>query len=193
MLFSGLPVVFMIGMVSEMTEEGILTRLKDLHLRMFAYALGMLRDRQDAEDVLQEAEIAIWQKHHQVHNPKSFTGWAFRILRNKIYDHLRRVKYRMEHEFLIDETILEMIGDASPDPERRLIQLERLRRVHQALSSLNYRERETVLLRLAGLSNSEIADQIEQPEGNVRSRHTRAIEKIRGVMRSREEPNSYAG
>lgn len=189
--FSGWPVVFMMGRVSEMTEEEVLTRIQELHLRMFRYAWSVLGNRQDAEDVLELAQTRIWKARNQCRDPEKFESWAFAILNNKIKDHFRKHKRRLEKESFVDKTLLETLGDGSPDPERRLIQFELLQ---EALSSLNDKEKKAVLLREEdGLSNSEIADQTEQRESSVRSQYSRGIRKIKKAIEGRKEPNSYAG
>jgi RNA polymerase sigma-70 factor (ECF subfamily) len=191
LLFSGWPVVFMMGMVSEMTEEEVVARIQELHLRMFRYAWSVLGNRQDAEDVLELAQTRIWKARNQCRDPEKFESWAFAILNNKIKDDFRKHKRRLEKESFVDKILLETLGDGSPDPERRLIQFELLQ---EALSSLNDKEKKAVLLRgKDGLSNSEIADQTEQRESSVRSQYSRGIRKIKKAIEGRKEPNSYAG
>jgi DNA-directed RNA polymerase specialized sigma24 family protein len=87
--FPGLTVVFMIGGVFKMTDEEVLMKIIELHPRMFAYALGILRDRQKAEDALQEAEIAVWRVRKRVDNPEVLAERTFPMLRNTISDHFR--------------------------------------------------------------------------------------------------------
>jgi len=176
--------------VSTRIDEEVSARIKALYPDLSRYALSKLRDNQNAADALQEAQLAIWIARKQFRSPEKFTGWAFAILRNKINDHFR--KHQTRREFFI-ETILETIGDASPDPEQRLIELERLRLLDQEISSLEDNEREIVLLRHANLSFAQIADQVKKPLGSVSSTYTRAKKKIRKFIEDREEPNSYAG
>ena len=64
-------------------------------------AIRLVGSRQDAEDIVQDCFIRIWEKRRTVKNAESFDGWLRRIVINRCYDYLRREKRKVRY---IDET-----------------------------------------------------------------------------------------
>ena len=60
--------------------------------RLFVYCLRLLRDRQSAEDAVQETLTKIHTEAHSVHDRSSFRSWIFTIARNEAYGLLRKKK-----------------------------------------------------------------------------------------------------
>jgi len=60
--------------------------------RLFVYCLRLLRDRQSAEDAVQETLTKVHTEAHSVHDRNSFRSWIFTIARNEAYGLLRKKK-----------------------------------------------------------------------------------------------------
>ncbi|GCC50978.1 RNA polymerase sigma factor SigZ [Chryseotalea sanaruensis] len=61
----------------------------DLYQKIKRYVLSHVRDKQDAEDIVQDIFIKIQLQQHQVRNPEKLIGWMYRIAKNSIIDHYR--------------------------------------------------------------------------------------------------------
>lgn len=65
--------------------------------RIFKFALSYLKDRNDAEEIVQNVFLKIWEKRNSVKASKSIKSLLFKITVNKIYDFIRRKN--IEHKF----------------------------------------------------------------------------------------------
>jgi RNA polymerase sigma-70 factor (ECF subfamily) len=64
----------------------------DLYQKIKHYVLNYVRDKQDAEDIVQDIFIKIQLQQHQVRNPEKLIGWMYRIAKNAVIDHFRLKK-----------------------------------------------------------------------------------------------------
>jgi RNA polymerase sigma-70 factor (ECF subfamily) len=139
----------------------------------FACALAYMRDREEAEDVAQEAfsrayaslatfRGGVWQ------------GWFMRILRNLCLDTLRRRKVRKTEP--IDVNWL----DQSPSPEAQVLEIERRRHLAWAIGTLPEKFRVPLVMHfLSQRTYREIAVALGLPETTVVGRTTRAVRLLR--------------
>lgn len=65
---------------------------QDLYQKIKRYVLNHVRDKQDAEDIVQDIFIKIQLQQHQVRNPEKLIVWMYRIAKNAIIDHYRLKK-----------------------------------------------------------------------------------------------------
>ena len=148
-----------------------------------AYNLAryLVRDPQDAEDVVQEACLRAI-RHFSGFRGGDGRAWLLAIVRNACFTQLRRRRAGGERvEF--DE---ELHGDAGEGsgPEADLVRTLEARSVDEALSQLPAEFREVVVLReLEELSYKEIAGIVGVPIGTVMSRLARARQRLSRVLR----------
>jgi RNA polymerase sigma-70 factor (ECF subfamily) len=110
--------------------------------------------------------------------------WIFRIAQNTLRDHQRRARIRRH---LPLATMRDLASD-SPSPEERLLWEEQVARLLSALGDLAERDRELISLRYgSGLDTAEVAEVLGVRESAVRTRLWRALERLRTVMRERDE------
>jgi RNA polymerase sigma factor (sigma-70 family) len=141
---------------------------------MFAYAVGLLRDRAAAEDVTATAfERAFRKRRHFDPDRGSARAWLFGIARNAALDELRR--RRRQATLTADPEDVDSPAQASvaeQGAKRAAIRL--------ALARLEPAERELVALKFfAGLTNAEIAHIVGVSESNAGTRLHRVITKLR--------------
>jgi RNA polymerase sigma factor (sigma-70 family) len=141
---------------------------------VYAYAAGLLRDREAAEDVTGAAFERAYRNRHRFDPGRgSARAWLFGIARNAALDELRR---RGRHASLVAEPL----DLADPAALRAVEQSERRLMLAGAMENLGARERELVALKFfAGLSNAEIARVLGLSESNAGTRLHRAINKLR--------------
>ena len=159
-------------------DSGGLAELLLAHLdAAYNLARWLVRNREDAEDVVQEAYLRAFQYADGFRggDPRA---WLLTIVRNTAYGWLRKTRaYEPVAQF--DEQI-HTSGSAPSNPEELLLQNADGRLVDQTLSALPIRFREILVLReLDGLSYKEIAEVMGVPLGTVMSTLSRARDRFR--------------
>ncbi len=156
--------------------------------RVYGMVYGMLRNREDARDLAQEAFVKAYNNLATFRLESSFYTWLYRIAMNLAIDHVRKQKRRKTTSFedsigARDETgaIDEMHQQESP--RRALERKELYARIMDAMDKLPDDQRQVVLLReLEGLSYKEIADVMDIPEGTVMSRLFYARKRLQQLL-----------
>jgi len=163
----------------------------------FNLAYWILRSREEAEDVVQDAYIKAFRAFSDLRG-ESVKPWLLVIVRNTAYRaiHNRR---RVSNVILFSDDLRakeDVAETASPEPsaESSLIAAGEHKRLMSALSELSVDYREVIVLReIEGLSYSEIAKSIDAPVGTVMSRLSRARSELRELLRqgnARDEPDA---
>jgi RNA polymerase sigma-70 factor (ECF subfamily) len=146
--------------------------------RAAAYAYAIVRNREDAEDAIQEAAIKGFLAFRSYNPFRPFRSWWFVIIRNCCRDLLRRKRTRGSP---VDIEHSDVAVTPSPDADRR----EEMRNAFQQLSEAH---REVLELRYYGeCSYREIAAVLDVPEGTVMSRLYAARRALAAVYKRREE------
>ncbi len=124
--------------------RAFLGRFLKAERRIFAYILTLLPHRADAEDVLQEVSVIMWEKFDELAPPEDFVAWGCRIAYYRIRDH-RRSQRRQRVVF--SEAVLEqMAGTMAGSTTLRLD--ERSEALTHCLEKLDGRDRELLSERL---------------------------------------------
>ena len=152
---------------------------------VYAVALKMLGNTEDALDASQDAFIKAYTGISKFRGDAKFSVWMYRITYNICLDKLRKTRRRpvtpLEREE--DEPELQ-IPDSSPSPEDRLINSETAKLVQQGLDTLSPKLRSVLILReVSGLSYTEIGIATGLREGTVKSRINRARASLAEFMR----------
>ncbi len=153
--------------------------------KLFGLALRVVRQREWAEDVLQEAFMTIWRVAGDYRGTLSPPmAWMGLIVRSRALDLLRRRtadRAQLTQEF--DEVMAETLESDAPNPVDTADASEQAWALHQCLSQLESRQREVVSLAyLRDLSHGELAEQLKLPLGTVKTWIRRGIEKLRVCM-----------
>jgi RNA polymerase sigma-70 factor (ECF subfamily) len=140
-------------------------------------ARWLLRGKDDAEDVVQEAFLRAFQ-YFSTFNGGNARAWLLAIVRNTAFRWLQRNR-RQQLAVEFDEDLHTGDGD-SADPETLLLRVTDRQLLERAMRQLPAHMREVLALReLEGLSYKEIADVIGAPIGTVMSTLHRARERFR--------------
>jgi len=155
-----------------------------------AYNLArwLMRDEQEAEDMLQEAYLRAVKSFHAFHGAEG-RPWLLTIVRNSCYSRLRQLRGRGSAASFDEE--IHGVPDNAPPPESSLLVEEARQSVQQALEELPVPFREVIVLReLEGMSYKEIAAIADISLGTVMSRLSRgrAMLERQVVKRLAEEP-----
>ncbi len=157
--------------------------------KIAALALGMLRSREDALDIVQETFTKAYQGLDRFKGDAAFYTWVYRIAYNLCVDHQRRGAKQPQLSLDADEpghTPVTTVPDGPrPDqPFDRARDAEIAQRVQAAIRELTPDHRAVILLReLEGLSYEEISQVLECPKGTVMSRLHYARRQLQSRLR----------
>jgi len=151
---------------------------------LYSLALRMLADEAEAQDMLQEIFLSIWNNAPSFRPERGMAfPWVVSQLRNRIIDRLRSKRRRGEltENYAAD---LEPSGSAAPSSAENVETGERAQKVRSALNQLDEGQREVLHLAFfEGLTQSEIAEKLEEPLGTIKARATRGMARLRAVLR----------
>jgi RNA polymerase sigma-70 factor (ECF subfamily) len=179
-------------------EQGAFRELFERHhKRAFAVAYGVLKNKQDALDVVQESFVKVHRHLPSFQGTSSFYTWLYRIVMNLAIDQLRRRKTSRPVEYddaalreadMADDTILPRMLDSNP--RKTVIRRELMARVEAALATLPEYHRQVIILReIEGLSYEEMAEALEVPKGTIMSRLFHARRKMQVALQDYVEDN----
>jgi len=150
-------------------DERAVGELYDRHNRLlFGLILRVLRDRSEAEEVLQEVFVLVWTKA-ETYNVAlgSPAAWLVRIARNRAIDRLRSNAVRLRAV----ESAPEPEPDRASDPEQRASLTQQQQAVISALDGLPADQRSLIEdAYYLGLTQSELASKYKLPLGTVKTR-----------------------
>ncbi len=169
-------------------QQGDASAVADLYDRYKRTALGLalkiVRDTEEAEDVVHDAFMTIVERAHQYHAERgSVAAWLLTTVRNLSLDRTRRRTRRAQiSEFELKPSV-ETHAAPSTDPET-LFTCERQRlAVRTAMKSLPEAQLNTLLIAFfEGLSYPEMAERDGVPLGTIKSRAARAIHALRSSL-----------
>jgi RNA polymerase sigma-70 factor, ECF subfamily len=148
---------------------------------LFSVAVRVLGDRKEAEDVLQEVMLLIWNKAGEYDAQLgSLSSWAVALTRNKALDRLRSRTRRLR---LIEEVALmaeDSENSSSPSANEVIHGRERAEILRAAMKELPAEQRMAIELAFfTGMSQTDIATRLQQPLGTVKARIRRGMLRLR--------------
>ena len=150
----------------------------------YALARRYTGSHEDADDVLQEGFVKVYQNLARLSRPEAFFPWARRIMVNTALDHLRRRQRSAAVESQSPEGFEENFADRRVEsPDQQVEHQEFLEKLERAIHVLPPRQREIVVLHdVEGLSTEEVARKCGCPTATVRSNLFYGREKLRRML-----------
>ena len=147
---------------------------------LFSFALRIVGNPADAEDVLQEVFVQLWEKAGQFDpsQGKPFT-WSVTMTRNKAIDRLRSSQRRSR---LVEEATL---ADPAMDVAEtgKVIGTDEATRIRTAVNTLPADQRQAIEMAFfGGLTHHQIAEKISEPLGTIKARIRRGMLKLRDTL-----------
>ena len=170
-------------------EERALGALYDRHGGMaYALALAIVREGADAEEVVADAFGQLWRNATQYDAGRgSVAGWLATITRTRALDLVRargRRTRAVERAARADaDGLAAPLSAAAERPDRRIERHEARRLVTRSLAELPEPQRRVIeLAYFGGLSQTEIATELNEPLGTVKTRMRAGMEKLRSAL-----------
>jgi RNA polymerase sigma factor (sigma-70 family) len=147
---------------------------------MYNVCLRMLKQEQDAEDLLQNSFVDVFSKLHTFKYQSSVGAWIKRIVVNNCINHLKRQRLQLEEleEWHTSTTPAEGLAE---DPPIKL-SVEKVKRAIQQLPD-GYRVVFTLYL-LEGYDHKEIGEILDISEATSKSQYSRAKRKLRKIIQN---------
>jgi RNA polymerase sigma-70 factor (ECF subfamily) len=157
-------------------EREFETRLADSSTLAFRVAYGVLRHRQDAEDVAQEAFAKAYRNFSQLRDRDRFRGWLVRMTWRLALDRQRSDRRRLARELAADPPELPTATDT-------VLERERARQLWTAIDALPEKLRVVIILaNMKGHDIGEVSVLLGIPEGTVKSRLHLARQRLKELL-----------
>jgi RNA polymerase sigma-70 factor (ECF subfamily) len=151
--------------------------------QIFRFAMGMCRDREDAEDILQDSMLAAARSLEQFRGDASLSTWLYAITRRLCVKRRRRDASADAHGQPL--SLAAPVADPGRAPDDSLADRELLGLVQAAVGQLDAGSREVLLLRdVEGLTAPEAARVLEMSVPQLKSRLHRARASVRERLRA---------
>lgn len=187
--------------LNQSEDETLVARLKDhdksamddlvrIHGgKLYGVAMQIVRNEIEAQEVMQEALISIWNKIGSFEGRSAFSSWLYRVTANVALMKLRREK-KFEHHVPLEDVGHDkglpviQLPDKGDSPDAAALRTELGERVRSAIEALPEPYRSTVLLSdVDGLSLAETAEATQSSVAAVKSRLHRARLALRKVLK----------
>jgi RNA polymerase sigma-70 factor (ECF subfamily) len=170
---------------------------------LFAVVLRINRDRAQAEDILQEVYVNVWRSAQSFDAAQSQPlTWLTSIARNRAIDSLRRAQTQPQiqaaHTSGGDDAeesdVYDQVADDSAGPLELLSRASDARALSHCMQDLSAQQRQSVALAFFdGLSHAEVAQQLRQPLGTVKSWLRRALMALKSCLEAAVQRDSHEG
>lgn len=160
-------------------DQAGLAEIYDRHGRLvYSLALRIVRDRGDAEDVTQDVFVQAWRQASRFDTTRgNVAAWLLTMARSRAIDLIRRRRVRPQPG--ADDMVMET-KDASPAPDVQFEWVQRAEVIQEAMGALPLVQRLAIELAFfEGLTQAEIAEQLEVPLGTVKTRIRQGLLKLR--------------
>jgi RNA polymerase sigma-70 factor (ECF subfamily) len=143
---------------------------------LFAIAYGILQNREEAEDVVQDSLVKAWKSRWRVREPEKFPAWLATIARHRAHD-----VFRKRRPVPLTEEMTETMGVETPNPGANAA-IERS--IHSALSALPEIHRAALTLRyFEEMDYRDIENTLGLTNGALRGILGRALASMRKQLR----------
>lgn len=165
-------------------QQAFAALYRETSASLFGIALRIVRERALAEDLLQEAFVAIWSHAASYAPAKSQPmTWLIAIVRHRCLDSLRRRALDTESLAREDDQPELDIASDEPGPAELLLRGADEHSVRDCVERLEGGSKQAIALAFfQGLTHAELAAHLREPLGTVKSWVRRGLERLRGCL-----------
>ena len=153
---------------------------------LFGVIMKIVREESQAEDVLQEAMIQVWDRASDFDRTRgSEVAWLITIARSRALDSIRSAQRRTGYEERAGgDDGSPVFPSPFPRPAEALWMKERRDLVNRAMKQIPEKQRQALSLAFfSDLSHSEIASRLEEPLGTIKTRILIGMKKLRRMLK----------
>jgi RNA polymerase sigma-70 factor, ECF subfamily len=152
------------------------------YARLCGFAYSYLQNRAEAEEIVQDVFLALWQKQETLVLHTSLKAYLFRAVRNRVLN--RNARARVEQRWLEENDPARLaVADPEPSPQQKVEEAQTAERLRAAIESLPSGCQTVLRLRWEQqLSYAEIAETLGISEKGVENQLARARKVLRGVV-----------
>ena len=145
--------------------------------KLFRLALRITLNREEAEDVVQDTMIKVWNARDRWQEFDSIEAYSLTIARNLSLDRIKKMDNQNDS---LEEQTTERLDETSSTPSERMIQKDKLNIVRNIINELPEKQRSCLQLRdIEGKSYKEIADILSITEDQVKVNIFRARQTVK--------------
>lgn len=143
----------------------------------------MVRNREQAEDLVQEVYIRVFKSYHRFEGKSSEKTWLFSIAKNVAIDHFRKQKGWKQWILTSFDGATVQVKDYEPLPEEITLQREELQVMYRCLKYCTIDQRMVLVMRyLQDLTIAETASVLQWTESKVKTTQHRALKALKKYM-----------
>ena len=169
-------------------DEKALAKLYDHYAKLlYGFILSIVKKQEEAEDVLQELFVQIWEKSSTFDVARgSVYTWLVTLARNRAIDRTRSKQFRLQDRTVSDIAFEKISHPDDHSPFDSVVMQERAQLVRHALQSLPIEQQEVIRIAyFGGYSQSEIAAELNLPLGTVKTRIRQGMKKLQSHLMER--------
>ena len=169
-------------------DEKALAKLYDHYAKLlYGFILSIVKKQEEAEDVLQELFVQIWEKSSTFDVARgSVYTWLVTLARNRAIDRTRSKQFRLQDRTVSDIAVEKIPHPDDHSPFDSVVMQERAQLVRHALQSLPIEQQEVIRIAyFGGYSQSEIAAELNLPLGTVKTRIRQGMKKLQSHLMER--------
>ena len=172
----------MIRLRGEMTIKEFTRQITPIKDRLYRFSMRLMDNAIEAEDVVQEVLMKLWQKREELPMIQNLEAWSIRLTRNLSLDKLRS-KHRRTESLNPD---FELVSPAK-NPQQLAESKDALRRIHEMIQSLPEKQKLVLQLRdIEEMSYKEISEVLEIPMNQVKVSLFRARQNLKKLLEKKE-------
>lgn len=158
------------------------------HHDVFQFLFYMVKNREQAEDLVQEVYIRVLKSYHRFEGKSSEKTWLFSIARNVAIDFFRKQKGWRSKLLEKFDWSTQQVKDKNPIPEEIAVQNEELQMVYQCMDQCTVDQKMVIIMRfIQELSIAETADALGWTESKVKTTQHRALKQIKSLVEEMKE------
>ncbi|MFB4165166.1 RNA polymerase sigma factor SigX [Alteribacillus sp. JSM 102045] len=158
------------------------------HHSLFQYLFYMVRDKEAAEELVQEVYIKVFHSFQSFEGKSSEKTWLYSIARHVGIDWIRK-QNRKKRKWLglIGPLSKEDIRDPSPLPEEIVSARDEVREIYAGMENCTPDQRQVLVLRyVESLSIKETAEILGWSESKVKTTQHRAVKKLKDILEQKK-------
>jgi RNA polymerase sigma-70 factor (ECF subfamily) len=170
-------------------DEAALSMLYDRYSKQaLGLAYRIIGQLELAEEVAQEAFLRFWERPNLYDSSRSrFAGWLLSVVHHRAINERQRSAFRLnisaEGAGGNEGTLLDFISIDEPEPHELVWMQTQREAIRHALLQLTHPQRQVIeLAYFNGLNQREIAQQLDEPLGTIKTRTRQAMQKLRTIL-----------